>query len=181
MDQTLSLSNSLSPHCELGYGSQSFLRQGMGPSCRCPHSEPHFLSLASPLDMATSSRSSQGLNQLQGAVDAWQRAVAVLPKGDLTLAEQKQRAQYSAELATAQKRLDECGATKHLDGFLLRPLDDDLPWKRALAILPTLTTWESSVSLSPEMTRLYRGLTCGNDLGLGDCYCIPGGSFVITD
>ncbi len=121
----------------------------MGPSRRCPHGKLNCLSLASLLDMTTSARPSQGLNQLQGAVDAWQQAVAVLPKSDLKLAEQKQRAQYSAELAAAQKRLHEFGATKHLDGFLLRPLDEDLPWKRALAILPTLTTWESSVSPSP--------------------------------
>ncbi len=31
------------------------------------------------------------------------------------------------------------------------------------------------------MTRLHRELTCGNDLGLGDCYRVSGESFMIMD
>ncbi|KAI0688061.1 hypothetical protein C8T65DRAFT_675215 [Cerioporus squamosus] len=70
------------------------------------------------------------LNHLRGAVEAWQKAVAALTKDNLTPAEQKQRAQYSAGIVTAQKRLDD---------FEARPKHP-----RALAMLRTLTTWESS-------------------------------------
>ncbi|RPD81621.1 hypothetical protein L226DRAFT_606904 [Lentinus tigrinus ALCF2SS1-7] len=86
-----------------------------------------------------------GLNQLQGAVEAWQRAIAVLPVENLKLAERQQRAQYSAELTAVEKRLEDLGASgKQPEGIVVRQMSEDLPWKRALAMLPTLTTWESS-------------------------------------
>lgn len=116
------------------------------------HSKPNILSLA-PCSEWT--RSFQGLNKVAGAVEAWRRAVAALPKGNLTPAEQKQQARYSVELATAQKRLDDSKARPlQPDGFLLREKNEDVPWKRALAMLPSLTTWESSVSPSHRVTSL---------------------------
>jgi stress-induced-phosphoprotein 1 len=94
---------------------------------------------------------SQGLNELSQAVEAWTRALSVLPVDSLTPAEKKQRDQYSSELAAAKAKLEEMKANpKNPEGVTtLSPSEHDkLPWKRAAAIIPGLiasNTWNSSV------------------------------------
>jgi len=93
----------------------------------------------------------QKLNRVDQAIDAWTRALGALPTRNLTPAEQKQRDQYSSELAAARAEFEHSKANpKQPEG--MRTIDlserEKLPWKRAAAIIPGLMasqTWDSSV------------------------------------
>lgn len=94
---------------------------------------------------------SQGLGSAKRAVDAWTRALSVLPVEGLTPVEKKQRDQYDFELAAAKAKLVDMEANpKNPEGMMtIRSWEHEkLPWKRAAAIIPDLIasqTWNSSV------------------------------------
>lgn len=94
---------------------------------------------------------SQGLGTIEQAVDAWARALSVLPVDGLTPAEEKQKDQYSSELAAAKVKLKDMEANPiNPKGMttISSSEHDKLPWKRATAMIPDLiasNTWNSSV------------------------------------
>jgi hypothetical protein len=95
--------------------------------------------------------SSQGLNRIEEAIDAWTRALDSLQKENLTPVEQKQRTQYSSELAAAKAKFEDLKANpKPPEGTTeIRSSEyEKLPWRRAAALIPELSassTWNSSV------------------------------------
>lgn len=103
------------------------------------------------LDLNYHPVSSQGLDKFDEAIDAWTRALDVLPKENLTPAEQKQKDQYSSELAVAKAKFKDLGVNpKQPEGLTTIPLSEreKLPWNKALALIPELNasgTWNSSV------------------------------------
>ena len=87
------------------------------------------------------------------ALNAWKRAVAALPNENLTSAQEKQRAQYTSELAAAEVKVADLKANpKPPPGLMNVPSNDRsrLPWNRAYALLPDSDSQrqvvESSVS-----------------------------------
>ena len=95
----------------------------------------------------------QGLNRVDQAIDAWKRALAALPGEKLTPAEQKQRDQYSSELASAEAKSEDLKANpKPPEGIRVYHSwqKEKMPWERAIAMLPDLVsshTWNSSVRI----------------------------------
>ena len=92
--------------------------------------------------------SSKGLRRVVEAVDAWKRALGALPVENLTAAEQKQRDEYTCELAKANAKLEGTKAHPKALEVVSREDQERLPWKKARALLPGLTasqTWDSSV------------------------------------
>ncbi|RPD81620.1 hypothetical protein L226DRAFT_541311 [Lentinus tigrinus ALCF2SS1-7] len=88
-----------------------------------------------------------GLNRPDLAVKAWERAVAALPIENMTAAQQKQKAQYKAELATAKAKLEDLKARPMEPQGAVSMQNGQLPWNRAAAMLPELErtgVWESS-------------------------------------
>ncbi|KAG6374418.1 hypothetical protein JVT61DRAFT_4455 [Boletus reticuloceps] len=74
--------------------------------------------------------------EFTSAVKAWQTAVDVLPKANLTPAERQQQAQYTGSLQKAQERLD-AFALNPFPGIVSGPLETP-PWKAAEEMLPGL-------------------------------------------
>lgn len=93
----------------------------------------------------------QGLNRIDQAIDAWTRALGALPVGNLTLAEHKQRDQYTSKLAAVKAEFEDLEANpKEPEGMITigHSEREKLPWKKAAAIIPGLIasqTWDSSV------------------------------------
>jgi hypothetical protein len=96
----------------------------------------------------------QGLDRVDKAIDAWTRALGVLPVENMTPAERKQRDQYHSELAAAKVMFEDFKAnpkepeemkTIHISEY------EKLAWKRARPMIPGLIashTWDSSVRCS---------------------------------
>ena len=127
----------------------------------------------------------KGLGRVDQAIEAWARALEVLPAENLAPAEKKQRDQYSSELATAKAKLDDLQVNpKQPEGLkVCRPGERwRLPWERAIAILPDLAasqTWNSSVR------RIYTYLPFGTltfwlHVGMGYRESIQGESTTIN-
>ncbi|KAF8126941.1 hypothetical protein EV363DRAFT_1346694 [Boletus edulis] len=74
--------------------------------------------------------------EFTSAVQAWQTAVDVLPKANLTPAERQQHEQYTASLQKAQERLA-AFTSNPFPGIVSGPLDKP-PWKAAEEMLPAL-------------------------------------------
>lgn len=82
----------------------------------------------------------------------WKRALAALPIENLSSAEQKQKEQYTSELAAAVMRKGKgnsptSGGPVHMRGLK----GEDKPWNRAAAMVPSLyssKTWNSSVRIA---------------------------------
>ena len=88
--------------------------------------------------------SSQRLNSVVEAVDAWERALGSLPVENLTAADQKKRDEYSSELAAAKAKSEDLEANQNEPDSG----HEKLPWRRAEPMIPGLTasrTWDSSV------------------------------------
>ena len=116
----------------------------------------------------------QKLNRVDQAVDAWTRALGALPAGSLTPAEQKQRDQYSSEVAAAKAEFEHSKANpKEPEGMTtFGPSErEKLPWKRAAAMIPGLIasqTWNSSVRRScvcPPLDVILMLFSC---VGMGN-------------
>ena len=81
----------------------------------------------------------------------WTRALDVLPRENLTSAEQKQKDQYESELQAAKKKAQvlKDNPKKPEGAKTFRSSEcEKLPWMRAMVILPGLAaslTWNSSV------------------------------------
>ena len=93
----------------------------------------------------------QGLGNLDRAVDAWKRALGVLPIENVTAAQQKQREQYSSKLEAAEAKSKSRNTNpRQPEGAMEIPRSDlgSLPWERAKLMIPDLMasqTWDSSV------------------------------------
>ena len=93
----------------------------------------------------------QSMNNLDKAVRAWKRAIALLPLENTTLMQTKQRDHYTAELAALQAKLADLNATPKPPKNFTTGTPEALPWNRAMALIPGLQAahqWNSSVSVS---------------------------------
>ncbi|KAI0358985.1 hypothetical protein OH77DRAFT_1396325 [Trametes cingulata] len=92
----------------------------------------------------------QGLGKQEETVRAWKRALAVLPVENLSAAEQKQKDQYTAELAAAEAR--EARGPLRAAVVPMQFTEDQAPWDRAKQVLvngltPPDKPWNSSAWL----------------------------------
>jgi len=71
------------------------------------------------------------------AIEAWQMAIDVLPKTDLSPAERKQKEQYMTSLGMAKQRLEKA-SSRVFPGFAINEIREKLPWQVAEEMLPEL-------------------------------------------
>ncbi|KAM5537085.1 hypothetical protein V8D89_009231 [Ganoderma adspersum] len=105
--------------------------------------DPSYAKAWGRLAQATTS-----MNNLDKAVHAWKRAIAVLPVENSTPTQRKQRDHYTAELAALQAKLADLNATPTPPkNFTATGTPEALPWNRAMALIPALQAtqqWNSS-------------------------------------
>ncbi|CDO72727.1 hypothetical protein BN946_scf184990.g10 [Trametes cinnabarina] len=119
---------------------------------------------------------SAGLGKRQETVDAWQRALAVLPVEKLTPAQQKQRDLYSTKLSEAKAKAAERAQGYTPPHITLSVRDEDKPWNRAAKVVQELlpsNTWNSSTIVS-AFKNWSSGLEMMNQLRIIQTSAGPG-------
>ncbi|KAI1798214.1 hypothetical protein LXA43DRAFT_1107045 [Ganoderma leucocontextum] len=114
--------------------------------------DPSYAKAWGRLAQATAS-----INNLNQAVRAWKRAIAVLPVENLTPAQKKQRDNYTAELAALQAKVADLDANpKPPKNFTATGTPENLPWNRAMALIPGLQATRQWNSSAWVITKAYR-------------------------
>lgn len=106
---------------------------------------------------------SQGMDEVDKAIEAWERALGALQAENLTAAEKKQRDQYNSKVAAAKAKSESLKAEPKKPEGMMRVRSSErekLPWERAIAIIPELfasQTWNSSVR---RFTHIILSMSC---------------------
>jgi hypothetical protein len=121
-------SSKLTLYTREGYEARSRLFQGLGTTCHSSGRAYYCLHFDIYLDEFEHKTKAMTVSENNPSVNAWQKALDSLPKGNLTPAELKQRDQYSAGLKEAKRpRI-----------IRMSGIAEKAPWQCAAAMKPEL-------------------------------------------